>query len=288
MMKKQVMMNRPTIVGATILDRSKWWMHTFYHETLVPFFGKENIQTCYTDTDSLVFKVRSPDPSRPDMPLAEILARFQYATGSLDLSETKPAMLSEMREHYASIPGVTDELPLHQMILGKFKDEAKDPILEWIALRSKSYSYIKSTGDEVKRTKGIRKDATVERGMHDQLMAEAEAEDKNLDGAEKEFFVKRRKLNHTDFQSVMAEGWDAHQPVEFTVLRANAGRKRTVDDTRAWEMRTLGIKRQGLNRLDTKSHYNDAEDCLRYGHYRIREEKEMLECILDRGFMLED
>ena len=43
-------------------------------------------------------------------------------------------------------------------MIGKFKDEASGiPIVEFIGLRSKTYSYIKDNNKEAKTAKGIKK-----------------------------------------------------------------------------------------------------------------------------------
>ena len=53
-------MNKPIIVGQTILDKSKELMCKFYHDYLRPKF-KDKMQLLYMDTDSFVLEIETDD-----------------------------------------------------------------------------------------------------------------------------------------------------------------------------------------------------------------------------------
>jgi hypothetical protein len=48
-------------IGATVLELSKLLMYTFCYRTLVPYFGKDNIELVYQDTDSFVLNLKTKD-----------------------------------------------------------------------------------------------------------------------------------------------------------------------------------------------------------------------------------
>ena len=49
-------MHESVFLGFAILELSKLLMSETYYDTLPPYFGRENLQLLYRDTDSLVFK----------------------------------------------------------------------------------------------------------------------------------------------------------------------------------------------------------------------------------------
>ena len=53
-------MNKPIFAGLAILELSKLHMYNFFYEVLKPRYD-ENIDLGYTDTDSLVIKVKTDD-----------------------------------------------------------------------------------------------------------------------------------------------------------------------------------------------------------------------------------
>uniref|UniRef100_UPI003D0B846D hypothetical protein n=1 Tax=Sulfurimonas sp. TaxID=2022749 RepID=UPI003D0B846D len=48
--------DKPIYIGATVLELSKLLMYEFYYTVLQPYFGEENIEILYTDTDSYILK----------------------------------------------------------------------------------------------------------------------------------------------------------------------------------------------------------------------------------------
>ena len=65
--------DKPTPVGAAILDLSKLALYNFHYNDMRPRYGKR-ICVTYKDTDSLLYRVETEDLYRH--------ARFQALTGS--------------------------------------------------------------------------------------------------------------------------------------------------------------------------------------------------------------
>ena len=59
-MRKTHIMNKPIIVGQTILDKSKELMYKFYYDYFRPKF-KAKMQLLYMDTDSFVLEIETDD-----------------------------------------------------------------------------------------------------------------------------------------------------------------------------------------------------------------------------------
>ena len=55
---KSIFWNTPTVVGATILDLAKYHMYYFHYRVMRANF---NCRLLYSDTDSLLYSVQSPD-----------------------------------------------------------------------------------------------------------------------------------------------------------------------------------------------------------------------------------
>ena len=91
-------------------------------------------QLLFTDTDSLKFKIETEDIYKDFWNDKELFDNSDYPDSSrfFDKTNTK--------------------------IIGKFKDEAAGiPIVEFVGLRSKIYSYVKDNEEGGKTTKGIKK-----------------------------------------------------------------------------------------------------------------------------------
>jgi len=58
--RPRILMNRPLIIGFTILEISKLNMYRFYYEALLPRYG-DRLRLCFTDIDSFIFWVQTPD-----------------------------------------------------------------------------------------------------------------------------------------------------------------------------------------------------------------------------------
>ena len=59
--QNEVLMEKPIYLGFSVLELSKLLMYETYYNKLQPYFGQENIQLHYMDTDSSVLSVNTKD-----------------------------------------------------------------------------------------------------------------------------------------------------------------------------------------------------------------------------------
>ena len=57
--KNEVVMDKAIYVGFTILELSKLHMYETYYDTLQPYFGQENLQLHYLDTDGMILSMKT-------------------------------------------------------------------------------------------------------------------------------------------------------------------------------------------------------------------------------------
>ena len=118
--KKKLIMSKPVYLGMAILNLSKALMYQFHYGDIKPKYG-ENANLLFTDTDSLMYLIRTDDVYKGISP--DVRDMF-------DTSEY-PA------NHPSSIP-----TGLNKKVLGMFKDEVKGrQIDEFVGLRAKLNTY---------------------------------------------------------------------------------------------------------------------------------------------------
>ena len=115
--KQQVKLNKPIFIGQTVLDQSKFLMYDFHYNTMLPYFGKENLDLLFTDTDSLCYHIKNKDP-------------FEFMANNKKLFD-----LSEYPEDHPLYD------PTNKKVIGVFKNESINAIIEFCGLRSKLYAY---------------------------------------------------------------------------------------------------------------------------------------------------
>ncbi|KAK3920159.1 Chaperone protein3, chloroplastic [Frankliniella fusca] len=129
--KSRVVLNRPVYVGQACLDISKQIMYEFYYKVLKQKYGS-NISVCGTDTDSLIVEIFTED-----------IYEDMY----------------EMREHFdtSDYPKTHPLFSLsNKKVMGKFKDEMNSvPIVAFVGLRAKMYSFKTMSNGEKSVGKGI-------------------------------------------------------------------------------------------------------------------------------------
>ena len=59
--KNEVVMDKAIYVGFAILELSKLHMYETYYNTLQPYFGQENLQLHYIDTDGMFLSIKTKD-----------------------------------------------------------------------------------------------------------------------------------------------------------------------------------------------------------------------------------
>ena len=131
--KETLTLNRPAYVGMCILDLSKTLMYDFHYNYIKNKYG-DKAKLLFTDIDSLTYKIEAED----------VYQDFWIDKDKFDNSDYHESSLYFDK--------------LNKKVIGKFKDEASGiPIIEFIGLRSKMYSYIKDNDQGVKTAKGIKK-----------------------------------------------------------------------------------------------------------------------------------
>ena len=111
-----VKLNKPIMVGATILDLSKLTMYKFWYGVLKHRYGSR-VRLCYTDTDSLLFEAQTENIYKDMM---EDSVHYDFS----DYPKGHPMQSDKNKK-----------------VVGKMKDETNGrPILEFVGLRAKSYS----------------------------------------------------------------------------------------------------------------------------------------------------
>ena len=112
-------LNRPAYVGMCILDLSKTLMYDFHYNYIKRKYNNK-AKLLFTDTDSFTYEITAED----------VYNDFWNDKNKFDNSD-----YSENSPFYDKT---------NKKVIGKFKDEAAGiPIVEFVGLRSKMYSYIK-------------------------------------------------------------------------------------------------------------------------------------------------
>ena len=70
--KSEVLMDKPIHLGFAVLELINLHMYETYYDKLQPYFGHENIQLHYIDTDAFVLKVNTKDIMRDLKKLEDI------------------------------------------------------------------------------------------------------------------------------------------------------------------------------------------------------------------------
>ena len=131
--KEALTLNRPAYVGMCILDLSKTLMYDFHYNYIKKKYGNR-AKLLFTDTDSLTYKIEAEDIYKDFWNDKEMFDNSDYPENS---------------PYYSNA---------NKKVIGKFKDEAcYVPIVEFIGLKSKMYSYVKDNEKGRKTAKGIKK-----------------------------------------------------------------------------------------------------------------------------------
>lgn len=130
--KETLTLKTPAYVGMCILDLSKTLMYDFHYNYIKQKYGSK-AKLLFTDTDSLTYEIEAEDVYQ-------------------DLWDDKEKFVNS---HYPKDSKFYEET--NKKLIGKFKDEASSiPIVEFVGLRSKMYSYIKDNDKGGKTAKGIK------------------------------------------------------------------------------------------------------------------------------------
>ena len=141
--KETLTMNRPAYVGTCILDLSKTLMYDFHYNYIKHKYGNK-AKLLFTDTDSLTYEIETNNAYKDFFKDKSKFDNSDYPENSPYFNKT------------------------NKKVLGKFKDEASGvPIIEFVGLRSKMYSYMKDNDKDVKTAKGIKKNIITKNIKHE-------------------------------------------------------------------------------------------------------------------------
>ena len=141
--KETLTLNRPAYVGMCILDLSKTLMYDFHYNHIKDKYG-DKAKLLFTDTDSLTYEIEANDVYKD-------FFKDKDKFDNSDYPKYSPFFYKKNKK-----------------VIGKFKDEANGiPIIEFVGLRSKMYSYIKDNKKGGKTAKGIKKNVIKNNIMHD-------------------------------------------------------------------------------------------------------------------------
>ena len=133
--QNEVLMDKPIYLGFTVLELSNLLMYETYYDKLQPYFGQENIQLHYMDTDSFVLSVKTK----------HIIKDLRNLENIFDFSN-----LDKNHELFSN---------KNKKIIGKFKIETPKNIWidEFVCLRSKMYAFKCGDDRNKNKLKGISK-----------------------------------------------------------------------------------------------------------------------------------
>ena len=138
-----VVWDKPTPVGASILDLSKLSLYKFHYEEMIPRYTAPRLKLAYKDTDSLLYCIETEN-------LYEDMARFKDLLDPSDYPQ----------EHFLYDPS-------NKKVPSTMTDELQGKILrEVVCLRSKLYS-IDFEGGKKQSAKGVTK--SVKKTLHHDL-----------------------------------------------------------------------------------------------------------------------
>ena len=112
-------MDKAIYVGFATLEISKLHMYETFYDTLQTYFGQENLQLHYIDTDEMILSMKTKDITKDLKNLEDI---FDFSN------------LDENHELFSE---------RNKKVIGKFKIETPKSIWidEFVCLRSKAYSF---------------------------------------------------------------------------------------------------------------------------------------------------
>lgn len=134
MSQTELKMDKPIVIGMSVLDISKVVMCEFHYDYMKPKYG-ENVEVLYTDTDSFIYRIICEDFYND---MKEDLNK--YDTSDFD------------KDNIYNISRVNKKVP------GLMKDELNGKcMIEFVGLRSKMYSIrVNKKKVEIKKAKGVK------------------------------------------------------------------------------------------------------------------------------------
>ena len=127
-------MNKPVYLGLSILEISKTLMYEFWYDYIKPKY-QNNAKLCYMDTDSFIIHIKTKDFYE------DIADDVKNRCDTLNYEVDGP------------LPKV-----MNKKVISLMKNELGGKIItEFIALRPKTYCYLKGDDKNVKKAKRTKK-----------------------------------------------------------------------------------------------------------------------------------
>ena len=134
MKRPKVKMNKPVYLGLSILEISKTLMYEFRYDYMKPKYG-DNVKLCYMDTDRFIMHIKTEDFYKD---IADDVEK-RFDTSNYEVNRPLPA-------------------GKNKKVIGLMKDELGGKIMiEFAALRPKTYSYLMDDGGSDEKAKGTKK-----------------------------------------------------------------------------------------------------------------------------------
>ena len=134
MKRTKVKRNKPIYLGLSILEISKLLMYEFWYDYMKRKYD-DKVELCYTDTGSFIINIKTKDFYRD---IADDVAK-RFDTSNYEADRPLPT-------------------GKNKKVIGLMKDELGGRIIrEFVALRSKTYSYLTDDCQEDKKAKGTKK-----------------------------------------------------------------------------------------------------------------------------------
>ena len=117
--KETIKFTKPIYVGFCVLELSKLLMYEWYYDKMQQYFGEDNFELHYLDTDSFIFSIK---------PIKSLIEDLKHFKEDFDFSDLDPS-----HELYSED---------NKKVIGKMKLETAPELDldEAVFLRSKSYS----------------------------------------------------------------------------------------------------------------------------------------------------
>ena len=205
---EKLKLDKPSYVGMCILDVSKVKMYDFHYNYIKRKYN-ERVELLFTDTDSLCYHITTDDA----------YGDFYHDRELFDNSDYEKSSKFFFDEN--------------KKVIGKFKDEAAgEPIIVFVSLKSKMYSYKTELADgktkNNKTAKGVKKN------------------------------VIKRDLDHSDYLDCLQNN---------TIMQHNMkGIRSEYHQVSSYQFNKIS-----LSCYDDKRYiHNDGITSCAYGHYQIR------------------
>ena len=135
--KKNLKFDNPIAIGFTILELSKKLLYEIHYDYFMKKYKRENIEMIFTDTDSLIYEIKTKDFYDDILKDKRFYDIFDFSNFPVDhpLYDIK-----------------------NKALIGKIKIETGSDIMtEFVGLRSKMYAYTEEKGGGCKKGKGIKR-----------------------------------------------------------------------------------------------------------------------------------